>query len=375
MERKALVIGGGPAGLSSALGLLRSGFSVTVVEQRSEWQGRVCGAFLNPEAVGHLRWLNVLEEARASGAVPVTSATLTFPSGARRRISTTQQGETALALPRRELEEILTAAVRGAGGKVETGVRAKAPSPTPPGELRVLADGRFSIGTAVEKKREAGWYGWNAAFQNVRQNAGDLSLHFYPGGYVGVLTFSDGQTNVCGLVHKRSGEPVSWEKIFEEALLRQPCFREALRGAQRTAEWRGVGPLLFSIRMRQSAGALLAGDAAAVGDPFMGEGIGRALGAGPLIFESLRSGLTEAPGTYAVLWKRRYAARLKIGRAFRWLQERPSLFHPALRLLLRAPRVIDRVTPYFHGGIFVKADTRYDGNAHGTRSPKDLSHT
>jgi hypothetical protein len=60
----AIVIGGGPAGLSSAIGLARAGFSVKILEQRKEWTGRVCGAFLSPEASSHLNWLGVLEKVR-----------------------------------------------------------------------------------------------------------------------------------------------------------------------------------------------------------------------------------------------------------------------------------------------------------------------
>ena len=47
MNLTAIVVGAGPAGLSASIGLARAGFSVRVLEQRKEWQKRVCGSFLS----------------------------------------------------------------------------------------------------------------------------------------------------------------------------------------------------------------------------------------------------------------------------------------------------------------------------------------
>ena len=116
MRREAVVIGGGPAGTSAALGLRRSGFEVTLLEQRKHWNGRVCGAFLNPEAVVHLEELGVLGMIMGAGAVPVQSAMLTAPSERTARVEIGQEGRSGLALPRKTLEETLLHAAQCAGG-------------------------------------------------------------------------------------------------------------------------------------------------------------------------------------------------------------------------------------------------------------------
>lgn len=355
MPPSALVVGGGPAGSSAALGLLRRGHEVTLFDQRSRWTGRVCGAFLNPEAAGHLDWLGLKEEAEAAGALPVPEAEVTF-AGLARSVATRQRGRWGLALPRRALEDLLLEAVRRAGGRVEPGVQVKSfrkeglrwaleTSGGPrKGDLLVLADGRFSL-HAPAAKEPRGWYGWNASFEGAGQAPGSLSLHLYPGGYVGVMTFSSGESNVCGLRLRKNGAALDWASVFQDALEKQPAFRRLMKDARRTGDWRGVGPLPFSPAMRRGNGFFPVGDAAAVGDPFMGEGIGRALGAGPLLYECL--GKTDPLGSYERLWKGHYAARLRLGGLLRFCLARPALGAAPLAFLLRR-RLMEKLTPLFH---------------------------
>jgi menaquinone-9 beta-reductase len=332
----ALVVGGGPAGASAALGLLKAGVSVRVLEQGARWTGRVCGSFLNAEAVKHLEWLGI-PAGQAAEAVPVKEAWVTSSGGRRTRASLAADGRTGLAVSRQVLEDGLRQAVEARGGQWETGrvlafrsqglggqVKVRGPQGRTEdhrADLLVLADGRFSLAADAGPKPAQGWFGWNATFARVPQDPGQLSLHFFPGGYVGVLTFSDGKSNVCGLSFQRAGGR-SCPGFFAEALAAQPPLRALLARAERCSPWRGVGPLPFGARLRRSRGILLAGDAAAVGDPFMGEGLGRALGAGPLIFEALRraetaGGRAAVQQAYQELWMERYATRLTFGNIFR----------------------------------------------------------
>lgn len=217
-------------------------------------------------------------------------------------------------------------------------------------DLVVRADGRFS---AAAPAKTGGWFGWNAAFRGADAAPGQLSLHFRPGGYVGVVTFPDGTSNVCGLLHRTAGAASSWEDVFSEETSRLPSLKALLRGAERVSEWRGVGPLPFSWRLRASEG-LPVGDAAAVGDPYMGEGIARALGAGALLAETL-AGLPEnatfrrIDARYQALWERRYRARLLFGGMARLLLRRPMMLRAASTLFLSGPARLNALTDLFHG--------------------------
>ncbi len=372
MNEKVVVVGGGPAGASAALGFLRAGYDVTLLEQRNHWLGRVCGAFLDAEAVQHLRWLNVFDDMVSAGATRVPTSVLTTARRTVLRLNTEQLTDTGWGLPRQQLEEILIKSVVRSGGLVKIGTRvisyqkdgddwvvlARELEGTTAFRAKhlVLSNGRFNPMSGQPIGKRAGWYGWNALFEDVPQEPGEMSMHFYPGGYVGVLTFRDGTSNVCGLRHRRNGDHGGWNDVFADAMERQPNLEDLLKDARRVSEWRGVGPLPFGRRKLSGGGPILAGDAAAVGDPFMGEGIGRALGAGPMIFQALEKSGARASDDifrreYARLWRESYKARFKLGFWMRRLMGPAPMSGPILEFLAKRDTLLHKVMPFLHRGF------------------------
>jgi flavin-dependent dehydrogenase len=342
LERAVNIVGAGPAGLSAAIGLARAGYQPTVYEQRLRWAGRVCGCFFSPEAVRHLEWLGVLGSVRRE-AVEVAQSTLTWDRFTA-NVPVGRPGAVGLSLSRQRLELILMDEVERRQIRVIIGK-------TPPDAdaLTVLASGRFAT---IEKSFSSpcAWYGWNATFTGARQNPGQMAMHFFVGGYVGTVTYADGTTNVCGL-SLNPDRSQGWNSVFVDALDRSPAFRAQMEQARITGEWRGVGPLPFASSMRSSQ-ALLAGDAAAVGDPFMGEGNSRALAAGPMLHTAAQRG-ESMHAIYNQLWARAYESRLRAGAGLRWLLERPALARQVLPWMWRRPLFSRRLSPLFHSGYFL----------------------
>jgi len=358
---EALIVGAGPAGLSAALALSARDIAVTVFEQHPAPPPRVCGAFISPEGTRHLVTLGVLDDVTRAGAVAVTTAQVVAPRGREIEVRLDRDGVAGLAVTRPVLERVLADALTRRGGVVAWGsrvaradreaagwrleIRTGAATSQRRAPLLIAADGRFSSLSGRDPARgRQGWFGWNATWAGVAKPAGHLSLHFYRSGYVGVLVFADGLANVCGLTRRELGESASWEAVIDQALEEQPALERLLGGAGRVSPLRGVGPIPFSAGMWSAGGPLLAGDAAAVGDPYMGEGISRALGTGPALLESLRdvSGIADATLNlvYGRVWRRHYHPRLRLGAAARSVLARPRLMAMALGVapsaLLRA---------------------------------------
>lgn len=446
--KTVLVVGGGPAGASAALGLLGLGMDVTILERRPTFGPRVCGAFLDEEAVSHLNALGLENKVRALG-VEVVSTWVSTGSGKERRLGFPASG---LALPRPDLERLLLDAVKERGGKLRWGVAAKthltrmSPSPLegesrdgggvdggrprlshppprssdrasrkcregePPSggedertifthgkynvvgndepcgrrrhegadegraegpgvvsvqgpgltpaeprelfaDMVVWADGRFSCqGSPAIVNRSPAWYGWNASFSGIAQAPGEMSLTFLPNGYVGILTFKDGTSNLCGLI-RRQESPLDWDTVFEEARDQSPPFRRRTDGAMLLTPWRGVGPLPFTGGLRPDDGMIRVGDAAAVGDPFMGEGIGRALASGPLLTQAWTQQPTHEGfnDTVRRLWNVSYGRRFQLGNGFRWILNHPWVARPALSSVLLRPSASKILLSLFHG--------------------------
>ncbi len=366
----ALVVGAGPAGLSAAIALRTAGVEVVVLEQHASPPPRVCGAFVNPEGVAHLEALGVLP-GLAAAAASVTDATLTWPGGGHARVPIARGARAGLAVPRPVLERAMAEHLCALGGTVRWDTRvigaerqgrrwaldvmSGAAHDRLVAPWLVVADGRFSSlsGRRVSKAR-AGWFGWNASFTGIDQPPGALSLHFGRDGYVGVITFADGVTNVCGLTRRDGSVATPWEDVLAAAIDGQPALSALLRNATRTDPFRGVGPLPFSRRMWAADGPLVAGDAAAVGDPYMGEGISRALGTGPALAAALgRGGLEESPrpmtDRYNAIWRQRYHPRLRFGTTARWLFQHPRVAPSALNQIVSHPFLLRVVLSMAHG--------------------------
>ncbi len=365
----ALVVGAGPAGLSAAIALGTAGVDVIVLEQHPSPPPRVCGAFINPEGAAHLETLGVMP-GLAAAAAPVSDATLTWPGGGHARVPIARGARAGLAVPRPALERAMAERLAEVGGRVRWSARVTGAERrgckwavdvmSGPAHDRlvapwlVVADGRFSMlsGRHLPKAR-AGWFGWNASFAGVDQPPGALSLHFGRHGYVGLLTFRDGVTNVCGLTLRDGLTPASWEAVLTAAIDEQPALASLLRPATRIDAFRGVGPLPFSRRMWAADGPLLGGDAAAVGDPYMGEGISRALGTGPALTAVLvGSDLAEPPlpmtDRYNAVWRQRYHPRLRFGTAARWLLDHPRLAPSVLTQVVSHPFLLRLVLSLAH---------------------------
>lgn len=371
--KTAVVIGAGPAGLSAALGLLRAGVRAHVLDQRVHGQSRVCGGYLNAEACRHLRWLGAMDEIKKEASA-VAMVSLTTPKTESLHRASFDGGET-LGLSRDRLEDILADRVRANGGTVEFGSRVTAIQKAGDtwkinfrsgnsnheinSDVLISAAGRFAnteaggLGTPkFAAANEGGWYGWNAMFRHVNHNEGSLSLHFYNRGYIGLLALKDGLTNACGLVYLPKKDRLSIETLYETATWEQPRFRRLMEKSARITDWKGVGPLPFGKKLTPNDDTLSVGDAAAVGDPFMGEGIGRALGAGPMLHrlitenaESKRLGKT-----YYAIWNQTYGARFRLGW---WLRQ--SLYNrpfapPVLNFLVGHPFWLERAMPHFQSG-------------------------
>ena len=365
-------MGGGVAGSMAALALLRNGFKVTMLEQREGWAPRVFGSFMNAEATFSLDYMGLLGKAFDAGAVEVPSVQLVLPDGSGSTISTLQQGHTAMTIPRRALVELLRAAVLSAGGTTMMGVRGQAfsrggngdwqvsvvPSSAgpavPPSPFLLLADGRYSIGAGGPAKG-GGWFGWEANFSGVDQLPGGITMHFFPGGYLGAQTYLDGNTNMGGITWSPGRGPGKWDAQWESALTRHPRLASLFRNAKRIEEWRGVGPMPYTAHMREAGGAIPVGDSAGVNDPFMGEGMGRALAVGPLLDSCLASfGSAEFShdglrGRFMQRWQRGYEPRFRFARPLRYVLRTPVLFNTAGRYLFNHPRIIGSLTPLIHG--------------------------
>ena len=58
-SKEVLIIGGGLAGLTAAIHLVKNGLQVTVIEKNEYPKHKVCGEYISNEILTYYTWLNI----------------------------------------------------------------------------------------------------------------------------------------------------------------------------------------------------------------------------------------------------------------------------------------------------------------------------
>jgi menaquinone-9 beta-reductase len=362
----ALVVGGGPAGLSAAIHLVRQGAQVLLCEARHYPHDKMCGEFLSPECAGLLGELGMHKSLSVLQPAAIHSARLTAPDGSQWQV---RLPGTALGLSRRVLDAAMADCARQAGvqiwegttvqsiqGSLESGFSA---------QVRGAQDCEYHARLVIgaHGKRAALDRALDRQFMQVRQPylalkahfdgpplPGRIELHGFPGGYCGLSEIEGGHKVAALLVHERvfhqagggAGNPVDTFIAWMQS--QNPNLRAWFSHAHRLhARWISISQVCFDSKPAIEQDVLLAGDAAGLIAPLAGNGIAMALEGGRLAAGLAGAFLAgslpaqELRRQYPASWRRAFGQRLALGRTLQPLMLRPAALSLTLRLLRRLP--------------------------------------
>ena len=349
-----IVVGGGPAGSSTAYFLARAGLAVALLDRARFPRDKPCSEYLSPEAARVLDGMGALAAVEGAGAARLAGMTVVAPNGA--RIVGHFAGahgwrgyrDRGLALRRPVLDAILLERARSAGVRVAEGVRvtdvlrdrrgraagvATIEADGRAGERRsalvVGADGlRSVVARRLGLARVARWPRRVAFVTHYRgiEGIGDVGeMHVDAEGYVGLADVG-GMTNVAVVVpaHRARDGGADGEAFVRRFLDARPALAARFAGAERVTPVRATGPFASRARRGWAPGAALVGDAADFYDPFTGEGIYAALRGGELLAEhaSAALGAAAAPDTALDAALAAYDRARRAEFAGKWVVER-----------------------------------------------------
>jgi flavin-dependent dehydrogenase len=357
-----LVVGGGPAGLATAIGCAQAGLSVAVAEPRGAPLDKACGEGLTPAAIrrlaalgvdpaGHpLRGIRYLDGHRQADALyrhqpgrgvrrttlhaallgraaelgitvlPVRVTALTQYPG-----HVTAAGISARYLVGADgLQSRIrrscaaadpAAAVSGTGDPVSPGGRSRPEGRSRPGRARDEAD-RYGL---RRHYRLAPWTDLVEVYWSARSEA-----YITPVGddLIGVALL---------FARQRPGGG-----DFESRLDDFPVLRARLDGAAPTSAVRGAGPLRQDVRRRVYGRVLLVGDASGYVDALTGEGISVGLAQAEALAHCLAAG---RPGDYERAWRRVSGPAWRLTGGLLWSRSQPLLAPRIVTAAARLPRL------------------------------------
>ena len=368
LDAEFLIVGAGPAGATLAAALAERGREVVALDRDTFPRNKVCGEFLSPEVEDCLRRLGCLERFHELSPSTMTRARLTSASG---RTLHLDLPATAYGLTRRSLDAFLVDEARHRGAvvregvdvrsleKVNGGVRATWPG----GQLRasrvILAHGRRSrLDRRLNRpyfSRRSPYVAFKQHFR-LRDDASDalpslrhtVELHIFEGGYCGVSFAEDQIVNVCTMLHE---DLVKGREIWDVLGRGAAPLAHRLRSLRPVDdELLAIAQIPLALKERGRDGLLFVGDAASMIAPLAGDGqamaIESALSLASLLLSSRDDDLESL---WRRRWRRRYEARIRLGRLLQEAMIRPAVTEPALIALNHMPRVTDALVRLTRG--------------------------
>ena len=283
-----LVVGGGPAGLATAIFGAKAGLETVVVEKRIGAIDKACGEGLMPHTLRHLEHLGVYLHGKPFRGI-------SYQDG-NRRVDAPFRCGAGRGVRRTVLHGALLDAALAAGVRIchdEVGGISQDATSVRAGQWRArylaAADGLHSpIRQTLGLERPSpGARRWGIRRHVKTAPWSDyVEVHWAPGAEAYVTPIADDCVGVAVLKSRRGG--------FDSHLAEFPALRDRIEGLPHEPD-RAAGPLRQRVSTRAAGRVLLVGDAAGYVDALTGEGLGLAFGAAELLVKSV---VAERPDTY-----------------------------------------------------------------------------
>ena len=381
MIHDALIIGGGPAGATTAWFLARAGWSVALVEKASFPRRKVCGEFISATTLPLLHALGLGETYLDMAGPPVREVglyagkyTLTAPMP----VNKSARPGWGRALGREYLDNLLLNNACTAGVTVlqpchatelarQDGIfncRMESPGKNPARDLQarviIAAHGsweRGSLPTHIPKQKPGprDLFAFKAHFTRTELPPGLMPLLAFPGGYGGMVHTDHGRVSLSCCIRRdllrqlRAHEhQAAGEIVLAHIMEHGDGVCRALAHAQREGAWLSSGPIRPGIRTVHHDGIFAVGNTAGEAHPVVAEGISMAMQGAWLLAKLLiarrrqvLSGDTRQAGhDYAQVWRRHFAPRLRHAALFAHLAMRPAATRILLPLVQHVPGLL-----------------------------------
>ncbi|ARS36760.1 NAD(P)/FAD-dependent oxidoreductase [Pontibacter actiniarum] len=371
MTKDVLVIGGGLAGLVSALGLARAGLAVTLVEKKAYPFHRVCGEYVSNEVLPYLRKLGA--EISTLGPARINHFRLTSPTGSALQAKLDLGG---FGVSRYTLDNYLyeLAQRQGVQFMLQQTVQEVA-----------FADDRFTArlsgGQRLQARVAVGAFGKRANLDrqlqrsffrsrspyigvkyHVRHDAprNEIALHNFKDGYAGTSAVEDDRYCLCYLTTRENLKKHGSVAAMEKAVLyRNPHLRQVFEQAEFLySQPEVINEISFATKTCVEDHMLMCGDAAGMITPLCGNGMAMAIHSAKILTNHVQhyfsngQNRAELEAGYTHAWKKQFENRLRLGRTVQGLFGSPVLSEMAVGALKHLPWAVQLIMRQTHGRPF-----------------------
>ncbi|WP_226065106.1 NAD(P)/FAD-dependent oxidoreductase [Kaistella polysaccharea] len=366
-DAEILIIGGGLAGLTSAIHLTKMGCKVIVIEKNSYPKHKVCGEYISNEVLPYFDWLDVnIEELK-----PTHITSLQFSSESGRTIET-QLPLGGFGISRYTLDHALYLKALSQNCEIiEDQVN----------EV-IFKDDYFEVQLASEKiissnvvlggfgkrsnldlkmnrdflKNKSPWLAVKSHYKGEFAND-VVGLHNFKGGYCGISKVENNLLNICYLTNFKSFKKYKNIEEFQEKVVSQnPHLKNILENSTSVFEKPlTISQICFEKKENVEKHILMMGDTAGLIHPLCGNGMAMAIHSAKLASEqtieflSEKISRNEMENNYSSNWNKNFKQRLWYGRILGSILEHSKLSEVLTNLITHLPFLLPIIIKKTHG--------------------------
>ena len=363
-----IIVGGGLAGLTSAIHLSSRKKRVLLIEKNEYPKHKVCGEYISNEVLPYLNSLgiNPINE----GAKQITKV----------HISTTKsnliKGELPLGgfgMSRYFLDNLLVkkAYLNGVQILKDTvdSIHFKKDSFTITTKSSGVFQSKITIGafgkrSSLDQKMKRKFIQKKSPYLAVKIHVKGVfpenlvALHNFKGGYCGVSKVENNAINVCYITEYRSFKKHKNIKDFQEQVVfknkhLRKIFKESSPVFEKPLT---ISQVSFQTKNPVEDHIIMCGDTAGMIHPLCGNGMGMAISSAKLastrILQFLNGEIKTREGLekqYLRDWNKEFKIRLKTGHFIAWLFRNQTISQIAYSILKRIPSLLPKMIKFTHG--------------------------